>query len=134
MRKTSTRATAQAETQSPQNTPATPYRVHQVSSSAGILMHFWDKCAHNLTPEDLAFFSTASEVAKVSANNLHKSVEGVASLIASDIESGALQNAHDLPAYLFTMSESFAHIGALLEIGQAADFQLANPEYFGSAK
>lgn len=107
--------------------------INEVCDINSILFHLWERSSDSLSRSELEWFSQASDYAEHAAAQLETVVEGIGCLIGSDTEengripSGNFRTTSDVPALLFAISHSIAHIRGLIDIGNWASDRLIHP-------
>ena len=99
-----------------------------------ITQRIWEHAADDLSQEELEWFSLASDEAVRTSSNLAKVINGIGCLVADDDGpercTGCFQSAGSTSVLLFFIAQSVDHIGAMIEIGDAAKDRLLKPELY----
>ena len=104
--------------------------IDAVCDTSNVLWQLWERTADSLSKSELEYFARATEHAHTEARNLRDVVMGMGCLIASDTQSGALQDTNGTSAMLYTIAEQLDTITGMIEIGRAADNRLRMPEMY----
>lgn len=104
--------------------------IDAICDTSNVLWELRKRTAGSLSKSELEYFAKATEHAHHEANNLRDVVSGLACLIASDTQSGALQDERGIPTMLFSISAQLDTIGGMIEIGSAANDRLRLPEVY----
>ena len=104
--------------------------IDAVCDTSNVLWQLWERAADSLSTSELEYFARATEHAHSEARHLRDVVMGMGCLIASDTQSGALQDADGTSAMLYSIAEQLDTISGMIEIGRAADNRLHQPEIY----
>ena len=103
-------------------------------TASNIMLELMERAADTLTHDELKWFSGASEVAAEQARNLSKVIEVIGCLVDADgigdCRSGNFQNASDVAAMMFNISDQLNTITGMINISNEANCRLKNPEFY----
>lgn len=108
--------------------------IDEICDTSNVLWQLWKRTADSLSKSELEYFAKATAHAHTESKNLRDVVSGLGCLIASDDQSGALQDQRDLPTLLYSISAQLDTISGMIEIGSAANDRLRLPEYYRQLK
>ncbi len=108
--------------------------IDAVCDTSNVLWQLWERAEPNLNNSELEWFAKATEQAHNEALSLRDVVSGIACLISSDSQSGALQDTHGTPAMLFSISAQLDTIAGMIEVGSAANNRLRRLELYQRIK
>lgn len=104
--------------------------IDAMCDTSNVLWELWKRASDSLSKPELEWFAKATEHAHNEAKHLRDVVSGLACLIASDTQSGALQDERGIPTMLFSISAQLDTISGMIEIGSAANDRLRTPELY----
>ena len=108
--------------------------IKAVCDTSNVLWQLWERTADSLNTSELEYFAKSTEHAQSEARHLREVVEGIGCLIASDTQSGALQDRDGTSAMLHAISEQLDAISGMIEIGTSASIRLRQPEIYQRRK
>lgn len=108
--------------------------IDAVCDTSNVLWQLWERTASDLNNTELEYFAKATEHAQSEAQNLRDVVSGIGCLIASDTQSGALQDGGGASSMLFAIAGQLDTIAGMIEIGRAANNRLHQPEIYQQLK
>jgi len=103
-------------------------KIHGVAHTANVMRELWERERDSLHPDELRWFSGASENALLLLENVSEILDGIACLVQKDkteFPSGSFQNTFDLPHLLFGIAESVRAAQALAYVGSDARYYLS---------
>lgn len=104
--------------------------IDAMCDTSNVLWELWKRAEPTLNNRELEYFSGATENAQSETRHLRDVVLGIACLISSDTQSGALQDKDGMPTMLFSISAQLDTISGMIEIGSAANERLRFPEVY----
>ncbi|ADL56029.1 hypothetical protein [Gallionella capsiferriformans] len=104
--------------------------IDEVCVPSNVMWQLWERTKDSLSNPELEWFAQATEQAQTEARNLRDVAMGIGCLVASDTQSGAFQDKHNLPQLLFSLSAQLDTITGMIEIGSAANDRLRMPELY----
>jgi hypothetical protein len=104
--------------------------IDEVCVPSNVMWQLWERTKDSLSNPELEWFAQATEQAQTEARNLRDVAMGIGCLVASDTQSGAFQDKHNLPQLLFSLSAQLDTITGMIEIGSAANDRLRMPEMY----
>jgi hypothetical protein len=108
--------------------------IKAICDTSNVLWQLWERTADSLNTSELEYFAKATEHANHEARSLRDMVMGIGCLIASDTQSGALQDTEGTSAMLYAISEQLDAISGMIEIGASASIRLRQPEIYQRLK
>ncbi|MDR2838923.1 MAG: hypothetical protein LBV49_10250 [Azonexus sp.] len=123
-------------------TKAAPEAVNPITGTRcmyNVVTELWDRCADQLTPEELEWFSGAGESADSFMQNLEEVIDGLCCLVGADNKEntkhpvGSFQESGSVATLLFFIGQSVNHARALVEVSNSADLRLRRPDAFACA-
>ncbi|MEI7457465.1 MAG: hypothetical protein WCK93_12155 [Nitrosomonadales bacterium] len=105
-----------------------------VCTTSNVLWQLWERTKDSLSNPELEWFARATEQAQTEARNLRDVATGIGCLIASDTQSGALQDRDGTSSMLYAISAQLDTITGMMEIGSAANDRLRMPELYRRRK
>lgn len=109
---------------------AADQRPRETHDAGGMLQFLWERTDDKKwTDAELEWLSHANTSVELMAMNLRKTLQGVAGLVAYEIDHGGSTRAgnfqpHDLPELLYGAADTLGVIEQMSHIGSEADFEL----------
>lgn len=104
--------------------------IDEVCVPSNVMWQLWERTKDSLSNPELEWFAQATEHAQTEVRNLRDVAAGIGCLIASDTQSGALQDRDGTSSMLYAISAQLDTITGMIEIGSAANDRLRMPELY----
>lgn len=104
--------------------------IDAVCIPSNVMWQLWERTKDSLSNPELEWFAQATEHAQTEARNLRDVAMGIGCLIASDTQSGALQDRDGASSMLYAIAAQLDTITGMIEIGSAANDRLRMPELY----
>ncbi len=99
----------------------------------GLLEGLMAVASPHLSDAELSAIADQSDEVRNMLGNIAETADGVASLIADDVSSGALRGTDDASRLLWLFAGQVRHADALLSVAASADLELRRREAVGTA-